>query len=361
MSTFREKLKAATTPGPERTLPGAVVLAADKTGKIVYHEAGGFTSMDSQQAKPMSLESTMWIASCTKLVTTIAVLQCVEKGSLFLDEDISTVLPELKTPNVLTDFDESGQPILKHATKKLTLRHLLTHSSGMAYAFSSPALAKWRKSRGEDPHKVSPEGILRETHNGPLTFEPGEGWAYGCGIDWAGQMVEAANNGIRLGEYMRTNIWEPLGMKSTAMRVSDNKLVQANLCTNTDRSSEDGSLHTSPGFRTQNPKDDLGGGGMYSCPDEYIRILISLLKNDGTLLKPETVNSMFEPQLPDPKHLLSTTQHPQYGVMYTSGIQSEGWNFGLGGLLNTVDVPGICYKGTMTWSGMPNLYWVSGE
>lgn len=116
--------------------------------------------MDPQQAKPMNSDSTMWIASCTKLMTTIAVLQCVEKGLLSLDEDISTVLSEWKTPNVLTGFDEGGQPILKHATKKLTLRHLLTHSSGMAYSFSSPALIKWRKSRGEDPHKVSPEGIL---------------------------------------------------------------------------------------------------------------------------------------------------------------------------------------------------------
>lgn len=83
------------------------------------------------------------MASCTKLLTTVAALQCVEQGKLKLDEDIGTVLPEWKSPNILTGFKDSGEPQFSKATKRITLRHLLSHSSGMAYDFASPNLKKW--------------------------------------------------------------------------------------------------------------------------------------------------------------------------------------------------------------------------
>jgi len=99
----------------------------------------------------MSLDTTFWIASCTKLLTTVAALQCVEKGLLSLDTDVSDILHEWKTSEILTGFDESGEPQLSKATNTITLRQLLTHSSGMGYDFLSPELAKWRRWRGEKP------------------------------------------------------------------------------------------------------------------------------------------------------------------------------------------------------------------
>lgn len=191
----------------------------------------------------------------------------------------------------------------------------------------------------------------------PLLYEPGEGWQYSVSIDWAGKMVERVNGGIRLGEYMKKNIWDPLGMTSTGFRPKENENILKNWCPTTRRTPE-GELVPSPPYQNQNPKDDLGGGGLYSSAPDYIKVLISLLKNDGKLLKPETVKSMFTPQLPDDKYIVSTVTAPVTGAMYRGGIDSAAWNWGLGGILNMEDVQGICKKGTLSWGGLPNLFWV---
>jgi len=94
----------------------------------------------------------MWIASCTKLVTTIAAMQCVEKGVLSLDMDISSLLDEWKSPQILRDFDHStGEPLLVHSTRNITLRHLLSHTSGLCFPYLAPSLIKWRAWRHEEP------------------------------------------------------------------------------------------------------------------------------------------------------------------------------------------------------------------
>jgi len=87
----------------------------------------------------------MWLASVTKLLTTVAALQCEEKGLFGLDDPISKILPAWASPDILTGFDEStGEPVFRKATKSITLRHLLTHTSGMALEQGHPLLARWR-------------------------------------------------------------------------------------------------------------------------------------------------------------------------------------------------------------------------
>lgn len=95
--------------------------------------------------KPLTPDTTMWIASCTKLMTAIASLQCVERGLLNLDEDVTSILPEWKNPKILVGFEDSGKPILKDAENKITLRLLLAHQSGLGYAFAQPELARYCK------------------------------------------------------------------------------------------------------------------------------------------------------------------------------------------------------------------------
>lgn len=191
----------------------------------------------------------------------------------------------------------------------------------------------------------------------PLLFEPGEGWGYSCAIDWAGQMVERVNGGVRLGDYMKDHIWEPLGMTATGFRLSENDTIRNRLCATTAKTPA-GDLISATPYPSPNPKDDMGGGGLYSCVTDYVKVLVALLKNDGTLLQPETVKLMFTPQLPDNKHLADAVNSPDGGPMFRSGVESQAWNFGLGGILNEEDVDGICKKGTMTWGGLPNLFWV---
>lgn len=121
-------------------------------GEICYLNCQGTTSVDKAQAQPITADHTFWIASCTKLMTTIAALQCVDRGLLTLDGDVSSILPEFKSPDILTGFDtKTGEPQFQKASNKITLREMLTHSSGMAYGFLSPKLVRWRKWVEKDP------------------------------------------------------------------------------------------------------------------------------------------------------------------------------------------------------------------
>ena len=160
-------------------------------------------------------------------------------------------------------------------------------------------------------------------------------------------MVERVNNNTRLSDYCREHIWSPLGMRSTTFRPLEDKNISKNLVTLTNKDAT-GELTTVPAMRNMSPKDDLGGGGIYSSPNDYIKLLATLLKNNGTLLKPETVDLMFSPQLQDDRYLNENTQGPT-GTLFQSGANTHGHNWGLGGLLNMMDVEGLCYEGTMTW------------
>lgn len=323
----------------------------------------------------MTGDTTFWIASCTKLITSIAALQCVERGQLNLDDDVSPILQELAAPDILGGFNEqTGEPILKKAQKYTTLRQLLTHSCGSVNDLFSPDIKRWRE--WTKPTYSADEGEVVSGHwkcvwNSfltiptqvrrymvPILFEPGDGWVYGGGLDWAGRMVERVNGGIRLGEYMEKHIFKPLGMTSTGFRFSENEKIRANLSATTARTST-GELKPGNPWPPANPTDDQGGGGLYSSATDYIKVLISILRNDGTLLKPETVEMMFTPQLPDPKYLEAVANDPKTGVFYTSGVEGQRWNYGLGGLLNMEDAEGVCKKGTISWAGLPNLFWVS--
>ncbi|KAI9737287.1 MAG: hypothetical protein M1818_005820 [Claussenomyces sp. TS43310] len=358
MSSFEEEFRTATTAGPGQITPGAVAIAADKTGKIHTLLSSGSTST-TKDSRPITPDSTFWIASCTKLVTAIAIMQCVERGLVNLDDDISAHLPEWSHAEILTGFDEStGEPLLKETTKKITVRQLMTHSSGIGYDFISPDLKKWREWNKIDSSKVG-AGNIPLVVKMPLLFEPGQGWTYGHGIDWAGQIVERVNGNIPLGDYMKTHIWEPLGLKMTTFQPSQHQAVLDALCSMTLKTPT-GELISTSEFTNHNSQDAQGGGALYSTPSEYIKILVALLKNDGTLLKPETVNIIFESQIPDDKYLIELATESPSALLYTNGIsksQCKRWNYGLGGILNKEAVAGVANEGAMSWGGLPNLYW----
>lgn len=171
-------------------VPGCVLAAVDKSGKsngpsrmskaeeekgeVFYLRAVGDAGVASD-ARPITTEDSFWIASCTKLLTSICALQQVEKGLVDIDEDISRILPELKNPQIITadDTHEDGY-VLTTAKNKVTLRQLLTHTSGVGYGFMSPLITNWRNKVGPSQEEIS--GLVAKTYDAPLLFEPGEGW-----------------------------------------------------------------------------------------------------------------------------------------------------------------------------------------
>src|SRR3954466_6410288 len=192
-------LRSAITAGD---VPG-VVSAVTTRDETLYQSAFGERALGS--GAPMTLDTVMWIASMTKPVTGVAAMQLVEQGRLSLDEPAGKVLPELAQVKVLDGWDAAGKPRLREANGVITLRKLLTHTSGFAYDIWNADMDRYLNVMNL-PRAGSGKNIALTT---PLAFDPGARWEYGISIDWAGKMVEAVS-GQRLGEYMRQNIFEPL-------------------------------------------------------------------------------------------------------------------------------------------------------
>jgi len=192
----------------------------------------------------------------------------------------------------------------------------------------------------------------------PLIFEPGEGWAYGGGLDWAGRLVERLNGGIRLGEYMKKNIWDPLGMTSTTFDLEANPEIKARKLDLTARG-PDGTLVHFPGSLYPSPADDdTGGAGAYSTAPDYLKLLESILHDDGKLVKSSTLDEMFRPQLPDSQYLDEVLANPEsragFAPNFPEGLKI---NYGLGGMLNLEKLPSGRNASSMQWCGLPNLSW----
>lgn len=304
-------------------------------------------------------------------------MQLVERGLLNLDDDIAhTVLPELKGVQILTKMTDEG-PILKPAKNKITLRNLLTHSSGIAYEFSHPKMFAWRQWSNQQAKKnkakkqsVASAAAYRAPFKTrsvdpavaylvPLLFEPDEGgWTYGYSIDWVGVAVSRVS-GLSLGEYMEKNIWTPLGMMSTTFHLEDRPDLLSRMASMTSRNGE-GKLERGgmiDPFRLG--VKESGGGGAFSTANDYTKFLIAILQNDGKLFKSrDTIPYMMSPHLKDPAHLAAVHANPMsYGL--TGNLpQDTKLNYALGGITNLtrVSTTGRA-EGSMQWSGLPNLFW----
>src|SRR5262249_19889559 len=148
---------------------------------VVYERAFGLRN--AAAATPMSTDTVFRIASMVKLLTSVAALQLVERGKLKLDEPAGNIDPALATPRILTGFDAKGAPQLQPAHKPVTLRNLLTHTSGLSYPLWDANVRRYLKAaRGK-----------ADLPRMPLMFEPGTRWAYGGSIDRVGRMVEIAS------------------------------------------------------------------------------------------------------------------------------------------------------------------------
>jgi len=296
----------------------------------------------------------MWIASCTKLLASICALQCVERGQITLDEDVSRILPEFSNPQIVSlDEGSKGGYKLTPAKNKVTLRHLLTHTSGNAYEWGDPRLAAWRADhpRGDGPETK----LIRNVYNTPLLFEPGEGWVYGGSVDWAGEIAGRLNN-TNLKDYMEEHIFQPLGIKDTTFDLSTRPDLKARLMW-AEKRDVDGGLTTMDTMVFPEKADDYsGGGGLYSCGTDYIKVLADLLKDEPKILKRETVlNLLTQPQIEKDSALAGLVQN-RGATSANAAPAAAGINYGLGGMVLTADSP-LLPKGTLSWGGLPNLKW----
>lgn len=363
-SNIEREFAAAVAPGSDRLIAGCVVAGAGMKESEEYVQAFG-TQTVSPTSAPLTPNAVMRMASCSKLLTTIACLQLVESGHLSLDSQslLCRLLPEWSNPQILVSMNDS-EPVLRPAKENMTLRQLLTHTSGMSYDFYSP-LKEWRASRNEKSLVMSGDILRAFTH--PLVFEPGQGWCYGPGIDLAGLMVERAT-GMRLGAYMSAHIFGPLGMHSCTFQPLQHPDIAARIMPMTTVIDGSGKLESSEWgsyIWPRDPKDDCGGNGVWGTAQDYVKVLKSLLRDDGKLLKPQTARMMFQPQMADATPLMDLLRLEIKAQHMTPGFPAVGkpgggeWNHGLGGMLGLKGVEGRLREGWLQWGGSPNLKWVS--
>lgn len=183
-------------------VPGVVALVT-APDRVLYHE--GFGKMNVAQGIDMRKDAIFRIASMTKAITSVAVMMLVEEGKLGLEDDVSKYLPQFKNPRVISRLDLSaGAYETRSATRPITIRQLLTHTSGIGYSWSDPGLALVEKLTG----KTRPEDL-------PLLHEPGDKWSYGAGPKVLGDVV-AKLSGQPIEAFLENRIFRPLGMPDTA-------------------------------------------------------------------------------------------------------------------------------------------------
>lgn len=331
-------------------IPACVAMAAT-ANKITY--TGAFGTRDATSGVAVTPESIFMIASMTKPVTSVAAMQLVEKGKLKLDEPASTYLPELGSLQVLHGFDAAGNPILKPATRPVTLRTLLTHTSGFAYDTWFADMLRWEKASGNS----YPLGTVAPLT--PLMFEPGSRWQYGTSADWTGRLVETVS-GMSLEDYFQKNILQPLGMHDTSFLVAPDKFDRL---VGEYRRVPDGTLKPDPRALPPHPKMYNGGGGLYSTAPDYIRFTQMFLRRgkgpDGAvILQPKTVAMMATNQIGALGAGKLKTARPDISsdVDFHPGHKD---GFGFGFLINLQDYDGGRSAGSLAWAGVANTYfWI---
>jgi methyl acetate hydrolase len=326
-----------------REIPGAVAMAANEAS-VIYEGAFGFR--DTGTASRMSTDTIFRIASMVKLLTSVAALQLVERGKLKLDEPAGNIDPTLGSAQVLAGFDAKGVPQLRPAQKPMTLRHLLTHTSGFSYPLWDRNVVRYLKIARSNP------ALPRM----PLMFEQGARWAYGGSLDRVGRMVEIAG-AQTLDRYFSDHITGPLGMNDTGFSITvKQRARQASLHVR----DANGKLLPQPLERLTVPKVFSGGGSMYSTAPDYLTLLQALL-NSGSLrgasiLRPETVALMSANQIGNLEAGILKTTNPALSndVDFFPGVQLR---WGLGHMINIDSVPDGRKAGSLTWAGLFNTYY----
>lgn len=324
----------------EGKIAGAISLIARK-GKVVHFEAMG--SRNASTGEPMELDTIVRIYSMSKPITSVALMMLYEEGAFRLDDPVEKYIPAFENQQVYVE-GPSANPVLRSVKNKMTVRHLLTHTSGLSYGIFSntPVDTLYRKATGNQwwaDQKVMSEklGAL------PLLFEPGERWHYSLATDVLGYLVEVLS-GQSFDVFLQERIFGPLKMVDTGFHVPVDKVDRFAANHGVSPSGEliivdnpaNGQFSRMPSFLS-------GGGGLVSTASDYIRFAQMLLNGgelDGVrLLGRKTVEYM--------------TQN------HIDGFHAPGYGFGLGFSVRVDDkLAGVVgTKGAYGWNGAANTHY----
>jgi CubicO group peptidase (beta-lactamase class C family) len=330
-------------------IPGAVVLIV-RNGKIAYHQAYGYSDLENKT--PMQKDNIFRIASQSKAITSLAVMMLWEEGKFLLDDPVSKYIPEFKNPKVLKAFNPADSSwFAEPAGKEITIRHLLTHTSGIDYAAIGSTEFKAIYAKAGVPSGIGNDKDLladkiKILGTLPLKHVPGERFTYGLNTDVLGYLVEIWS-GMSFDQFLKKRIFDPLGMKDTWFYLpsdKQNRLVPL-------YSGRDGKLakQTSTAYDNVNPDYPKlkgtyfsGGAGLSSTAEDYARFLQLFINqgqfNNVRLLSRKTVELMLTNQIP--------------------GLSASPFGLGFGLETSSNDHVSVVSLGTFSWGGAFNThYW----
>jgi CubicO group peptidase (beta-lactamase class C family) len=326
-----------------------------RDGKPVYHKAFGFANKENKAT--MRTDHIFRIASQTKAITSVAVMILYEEGHFMLDEPVSKFIPGFVKPKVLDKFNEKDSTFTTiPAKREITIRDLLTHTSGIGYAQIGSKEANAIYAKNGVVGGIGVKGItLAENINRlaplPIFHHPGEKYTYGLNTDVLGYLVEVVS-GMTLDQFFQKRIFEPLGMKDTYFylpKEKQNRLVSLYTHTNGQLKEADPITQINGTFYRDFPNMNLqmfsGGGGLSSTIMDY-GIFLQMMLNGGEyngkrILSRNTVRMMTQNQIGD----------------LSNGVNKFGLGFGITTERGSARIP--TNIGTFDWGGMfATIYWV---
>ncbi len=318
-------------------LPGTFVRII-KEGKVVYNDLYGF--VDIEKNKPVKEESLYRIFSMTKPITAVAIMTLQDQGMLKLDDKVSKYIPEFANTQVYKNLD--GKHLTEPQKKQLTIRYLLTHTSGIPYGWEWSYIDSIYSVKQHMRKDWTLQEMTKDISKIPLKFQPGTKYNYGLGIDVAGYIVEVVS-GMKLDKYFKSKIFDPLGMDDTRFYVPKEKQERlAELYTRDENGKlmvvEDSLIRDAIGSEGP-PKLLLGGAGLVSSLTDYekfCRMLLNKGKLDGKRVLSEKSSE-----------IIMTNQNPE-GVGEINGMGH--------GLSGTVNID----SGEYSWGGAAKTsFWIN--
>ncbi len=319
-------------------LPNVVAIASDKFNNEISFSYGKAVWNDTVN---VSKDHIFQLHSMTKLLTSVAALQLVEKGKIGLDDDLGFLMPEMTNIPIL----QNGK--LSKAKKPITLRHLLTHTSGFGYACCTDAeLANFDYSKWN-------------YEDAPRRFESGTQFLYGTSLEWVGKMIEKISQ-VTLEDYFKENITGPLEMNRTFFNVPDSL---KNFIVSRGYRGQDGQQALTE-IKDRIPKEKVttfsGDDGLWSSPNDYMKLLQCLLNygtiNDTVLLEKKTVEEMLKNQI---DQINMDSKGNYFNPAYCCNLENFTTSTTKWGLAWAIDNEGKSYgrkPGTVFWGGMMNTY-----
>ena len=334
-------------------IPGAVVAIA-RRGKLAYYEAFGY--QDKAGGTPMAKDSIFAIASMTKPMVGVGIMQLVEDTRIQMSDPVSRWFPSLgKLPVGVMKKDVAGQMVMEAvpAKRQITIQDLLRHTSGLTYGGrgSTPVHKMFPASSGAAANQYTGEEFIERLSKVNLLYQPGSAWDYGFSIDVLGLIIEQ-ETGQKLGAYLEERIWKPLGMVDTTFTVLPDKAKRYARALPNDPDTGKPQASTD---RTKPIKFECGGGCAASTAADYIRFGQMLLNRgrlgEARILSSRTVDYMTS------NHLGPEVQN----YIEAADPTKVGYEFGLTMAVrpSTGGPTMMGNPGVFTWSGASGTeFWV---